>query len=235
MTKEWKAKADAAFVIVDVQNDFCPGGSLAVADGDKIVPVINELKKHFSTCVLTQDWHPHGHTSFASAHPGKKEYELIQMPYGEQRLWPDHCEQNTHGAELHKDLEAAPMDFILRKGNNPAVDSHSAVFENDHVTEPRFADGRTFTQMMKNHGIKTLVFSGLAFDYCVGMSALDARKKGFEVYVVSDASKGIAPASIKDMEQKLQAAGVKTVTSKHLSCFLADAPACSKPSCCKPK
>lgn len=211
----WKARKDVAFVVVDVQNDFCPGGNLGVTDGDKIIPVINDISPHFDTRVFTQDWHPHGHKSFASAH-GRNPFETTTMPYGVQVLWPDHCEQGTHGAEFHKNLNIGPWDFLLRKGTNPDIDSYSAFFENDRKTQPRFGDGRTFTEMMRDHGVRTLVFAGLAFDYCVGWNALDAKAEGFDVYVVMDATKGIAPDSIKDMEDKLQAAKVKMINASDL-------------------
>lgn len=210
MKKEriWKAPDDVALIIVDVQNDFCPGGKLAVAQGDEVVPVINELKKHFNTVVLTQDWHPEGHSSFASAHPGKKPFDTVPMPYGAQVLWPDHCVQGTEGAEFHPALDVSQDDFLLRKGANPRVDSYSGFFENDGVSQPRFAYGLTLKDVLEARGIKTVVLTGLAFDYCVGWHALDAVREKFNAVVVRDATRFIASETAQEMEQKLKSARV---------------------------
>lgn len=174
-----------ALVVVDVQNDFCPGGALAVAEGDQIVPGINALMKQFHTVVLTQDWHPAGHSSFASSHAGKAPMELIDMPYGAQVLWPDHCVQGSTGAAFHPDLETDRASLIIRKGANPEIDSYSAFFENDRKT-PTGLEG-----YLRNLNIKQLTFVGLATDFCVNFSALDAASLGFAVSVKLDLCRGI--------------------------------------------
>lgn len=174
-----------ALVVVDVQNDFCPGGALAVAEGDQIVPGINALMTQFHTVVLTQDWHPAGHSSFASSHAGKAPMELIDMPYGAQVLWPDHCVQGSTGAAFHPDLETDRASLIIRKGANPEIDSYSAFFENDRKT-PTGLEG-----YLRNLNIKQLTFVGLATDFCVNFSALDAASLGFAVSVKLDLCRGI--------------------------------------------
>ncbi len=174
-----------ALVVVDVQNDFCPGGALAVAEGDQIVPGINALMKQFHTVVLTQDWHPAGHSSFASSHAGKAPMELIDMPYGAQVLWPDHCVQGSTGAAFHPDLETDRASLIIRKGANPEIDSYSAFFENDRKT-PTGLEG-----YLRDLNIKQLTFVGLATDFCVNFSALDAASLGFAVSVKLDLCRGI--------------------------------------------
>ncbi|MDU8929437.1 bifunctional nicotinamidase/pyrazinamidase [Alisedimentitalea sp. MJ-SS2] len=166
-----------ALIVIDVQNDFCPGGALAVAGGDEIVPGINALMGEFDTVVLTQDWHPAGHSSFASSHEGKAPFGTTEMPYGTQVLWPDHCVQGSHGAHFHRDLIVDRATMIQRKGMNPAVDSYSAFFENDHVT-PTGLEG-----WLHSRGISSLTFVGLATDFCVSFSAVDAAKLGFQVTV----------------------------------------------------
>lgn len=174
-----------ALVVVDVQNDFCPGGALAVAEGDQIVPGINALMKQFHTVVLTQDWHPAGHSSFASSHAGKAPMELIDMPYGAQVLWPDHCVQGSTGAAFHPDLETDRASLIIRKGANPEIDSYSAFFENDRKTPTGLVG------YLRNLNIKQLTFVGLATDFCVNFSALDAASLGFAVSVKLDLCRGI--------------------------------------------
>lgn len=164
-----------ALVVIDVQNDFCPGGALAVPGGDAIVPGINALMPDFAAVILTQDWHPADHTSFASQHPGKAPLEMIEMPYGPQVLWPDHCVQGSAGAEFHPGLNSDRADLILRKGFRRAIDSYSAFFENDRTT-PTGLDG-----YLKARGITDLVMVGLATDFCVQYSALDAARLGFGV------------------------------------------------------
>ena len=213
-----KIFADAALVIVDVQNDFCPGGNLAVNGGDQVVPVINKLRNAFNTVVLTQDWHPAGHSSFASTHKAEP-FTTKEMDYGTQVLWPDHCVQNSEGAEFRSDLTLSRGDgnWIIRKGTNPAIDSYSAFFENDQKTRPTFNDGKTFTEKMKERGVKTLVFTGLAFDYCVGWNALDAVKEGFNAVVVEDATRAIAPDTEAAMRKQLADAGVKVVKAVDLA------------------
>ncbi|OUD09781.1 nicotinamidase [Marivivens niveibacter] len=177
-------KSTTALIVIDVQNDFCPGGALAVAGGDEIVAGINEIMDDFGAVILTQDWHPAGHSSFASSHAGKSPMELIEMPYGPQVLWPDHCVQGTKGAEFHPDLRI-DGDLIIRKGFNPAIDSYSAFFENDHTT-PTGLDG-----YLRTRGITDLTLVGLATDFCVNYSAVDAAKLGYTVTVRTDLCRGI--------------------------------------------
>jgi nicotinamidase/pyrazinamidase len=169
-----------ALLVIDVQNDFCPGGALAVPEGDQIVPGINALMSEFDAVILTQDWHPAGHSSFASTHEGAAPYDMIEMPYGPQVLWPDHCIQGTAGAAFHSDLNVDRADMIIRKGYNPAIDSYSAIFENDHKT-PTGLRG-----YLETRGIAELTLVGLALDFCVNYSAVDAAHAGFEVIVRED-------------------------------------------------
>jgi nicotinamidase/pyrazinamidase len=165
-----------ALIVIDVQNDFCPGGALAVPEGDTIVTGINALMGDFDAVILTQDWHPAGHSSFASSH-GAEPMTLTEMPYGPQVLWPDHCVQGTHGAAFHEDLMTDRADLIIRKGYNPAIDSYSAFFENDKTT-PTGLEG-----YLRTRGIDTLTMVGLATDFCVNYSAVDAARLGFTVTV----------------------------------------------------
>lgn len=173
-----------ALIVIDVQNDFCPGGALAVAGGDEIVAPINALMDDFGCVILTQDWHPAGHSSFASTHHGMPPMSMIDMPYGAQVLWPDHCIQMTQGAAFHRDLRT-DADLILRKGFNPAIDSYSAFFENDHKT-PTGLEG-----YLRTRGIEALTLVGLATDFCVHYSAVDAAKLGFDVTVRTDLCRAI--------------------------------------------
>lgn len=166
-----------ALIVIDVQNDFCPGGALAVADGDAIVPGINALMEAFNAVILTQDWHPAGHSSFASAHAGRTAYEMTEMPYGPQVLWPDHCVQGTDGAAFHPDLATTRADLIIRKGFDPDIDSYSAFFENDQTT-PTGLEG-----YLRTRGLTDLTLVGLATDFCVNYSAVDAARLGFSVTV----------------------------------------------------
>lgn len=174
-----------ALLVIDVQNDFCPGGGLAVTAGDAVVPVINGLMPRFDEVLLTQDWHPPGHRSFASAHPGRTPFETVQMPYGAQTLWPDHCVQGTPGADFHPGLNTTPARLVIRKGFRPAIDSYSAFFENDRQTPTGL------TGYLRERGLRRLFLCGLATDYCVAYSALDARAQGFEVTVLLDACRAI--------------------------------------------
>jgi nicotinamidase/pyrazinamidase len=174
-----------ALIIVDVQNDFCPGGALAVPRGDEILPAVNRLAAEFTHVILTQDWHPRGHASFASSHPGKQPFETIEVAYGEQILWPDHCVQGTPGAAFHPRLDASHAELIVRKGFRRAIDSYSAFFENDHRTPTGLAG------YLHERGLQRLTLCGLATDFCVLYSALDGRKAGFEVSVVTSACRGI--------------------------------------------
>ena len=173
-----------ALIVIDVQNDFCPGGALAVPEGDAVVPVINAMMDQFESVILTQDWHPAGHSSFASSHPGKAPYELTEMFYGAQVLWPDHCVQGSAGAAFHADLRT-DADLILRKGFRPAIDSYSAFFENDRRT-PTGLEG-----YLRSRGITDLTLVGLATDFCVHYSAVDAARLGFGATVALGACRGI--------------------------------------------
>jgi nicotinamidase/pyrazinamidase len=177
--------ATHALLVIDVQNDFCPGGALAVPEGDRIVPGINALMDEFATVILTQDWHPADHLSFASQHRGRAPMELTQMPYGPQVLWPDHCVQGTHGAEFHPGLRASRAELILRKGFRRKIDSYSAFFENDKTT-PTGLEG-----YLRTRGITALTLVGLATDFCVNFSAVDAARLGFDVTVRQDLCRAI--------------------------------------------
>jgi nicotinamidase/pyrazinamidase len=195
-------------IVVDVQNDFCPGGALAVPDGDAVIPVIHRLAPRFEHIVLTQDWHPMGHCSFASRWPGKKPLEVVELPGGEQRLWPDHCVQGMRGAEIHPGLQLERAELILRKGFRRDVDSYSAFFENDHRTPTGLAG------YCRERGLDRLFFVGLAYDFCVGFSALDARACGLEAVVIRDACRAIDVAgSIATMEAAFARTGVQLVGS----------------------
>ena len=172
-------------VIVDVQNDFCPGGALAVPEGDAVVPAVNRLAAQFAHVILTQDWHPPGHLSFASSHAGKNPFETIELAYGAQILWPDHCVQGTEGAAFHRDLDVPHAELIIRKGFLRAIDSYSAFCENDRRTPTGLAS------YLRERGFERLTLAGLATDFCVLFSALDAREAGFEIAVAVGACRGI--------------------------------------------
>ncbi|SMX26299.1 nicotinamidase/pyrazinamidase [Pelagimonas phthalicica] len=174
-----------AWIVIDVQNDFCPGGALAVPGGDEIVAPINALMSKFDAVVLTQDWHPSGHSSFATSHDGKSPYEVIEMPYGPQVLWPDHCVQGNDGAAFHAGLDVDRADLIIRKGFRPEIDSYSAFFENDQST-PTGLDG-----YLRSRGISELTLVGLATDFCVNFSAVDAARLGFKTNVRMDLCRAI--------------------------------------------
>lgn len=201
-------QSETLLLIVDVQNDFMPGGSLAVAGGDEIIPVVNKLVRQFDNVALTQDWHPAGHTSFAASHPGKVPYDTILLPYGLQTLWPNHCVQGTAGADFHRDLEATRAQLVIRKGYHPDIDSYSAFLA---------ADGMTATGLagyMRERGFSHIVIAGLATDFCVAWSALDARRLGFSVTVVEDACRGIdVDGSLAAAWRQFQQAGVERVAS----------------------
>ncbi len=191
-----------ALIVIDVQNDFCPGGALAVPNGDEIVAPINAMMPDFDAVILTQDWHPAGHSSFASSHPGKAPYDLVEMPYGPQVLWPDHCVQGTPGAEFRPDLRT-DADLILRKGFRSAIDSYSAFFENDRTT-PTGLEG-----YLRTRGIDRLTLVGLATDFCVHYSAVDAARLGFDVTVRTDVCRAIdLDGSLAAAEQAMRDAGV---------------------------
>ena len=197
---------DQALVVIDVQKDFCPGGALAVAGGDEVVPLINQLSRDFEHVVLTQDWHPAGHSSFASSHGGKRPFEMIMMPYGEQTLWPDHCVEGTEGAAFHPRLEWTKAELVLRKGFRKAIDSYSAFYENDHTTPTGLAG------YLGERGISQITLVGLATDFCVAYSALDAARLGFKVTVRLDCCRAIdLGGSLQRMLNKMRDAGVKLV------------------------
>jgi nicotinamidase/pyrazinamidase len=198
----WGKVMTKALIVIDVQNDFCPGGALAVAGGDEIVPGINALMSEFDAVILTQDWHPAGHSSFASSHEGAAPMSLVEMPYGPQVLWPDHCIQGSEGAAFHADLRV-DADLIIRKGYNPAIDSYSAFFENDHTT-PTGLEG-----YLRTRGINSLTMVGLATDFCVNFSAVDAAKLGFDVTVRNDLCRGIdLDGSMAAAREGMASAGV---------------------------
>ncbi|MGU9850442.1 bifunctional nicotinamidase/pyrazinamidase [Pseudomonas koreensis] len=201
----------SALLVIDVQNDFTPGGQLAVPEGDLIVPLINRLSGLFKQVIIAQDWHPSGHASFASSHPGRKPYDVIQLPYGEQVLWPDHCVQGTTGAGFHSELKLPHAQLIIRKGCNPDIDSYSAFLE---------ADRRTTTGLagyLKERGIDTVYMVGLALDFCVMFSALDARAAGFNAFVLLDACRAIdMEGSLAAAMERMQTAGVGLIQSNQL-------------------
>ena len=195
--------ATDALIVIDVQNDFCPGGALAVAEGDEIICRINGLMGEFATVVLTQDWHPANHASFADNHPGAEPFTLIQMPYGPQVLWPTHCVQGSRGADFHRDLRTDPAHLIVRKGFRPEIDSYSAFFENDHVT-PTGLEG-----YLRSRGVTAVTLVGLATDYCVAYSALDAARLEFKATVLEGATRAIdLSGSLSEARDKMRAAGV---------------------------
>jgi nicotinamidase/pyrazinamidase len=200
--------ATAVLIIADVQNSFMPGGSLGIPRGDEIVPVVNALSRRFANVVLTQDWHPPGHRSFASSHPGKNPFDVIALDYGEQVLWPDHCVQGTDGARICRNLDVAHAQLVLRKGYHPDVDSYSAFIE---------ADGRTRTGLhgyLRERGIVSVYVCGLATDFCVAWTALDARKLGFSATVIEDASRAIdTRGSLEAAWDKMKQAGVQRILS----------------------
>lgn len=197
-----------ALLIVDIQNDFCPGGALAVKGGDLIIPAINELSGKFKVVVLAQDWHPAHHLSFASSYPDKQPYENVEMEYGEQVLWPDHCVQNTKGAEFHPDLDTSNAQMIIRKGFRKHIDSYSAFYENDRKTQTGLSG------FLKGLNIDSLYICGLATDFCVKWSAIDGIEEGFEIYVVEDGVAGIdINQSVEESWKEMKAAGVKVIQS----------------------
>ncbi len=202
---------DDMLVVIDVQNDFCPGGALAVGDGDAVVPMINQLMTQFQQTVATQDWHPKEHLSFAGNHPGKEPFATIDMPYGPQTLWPPHCVQGTPGAEFHRDLDQSRIEMVIRKGFREAIDSYSAFFENDRTTVTGLGG------YLKERGVKRVYLSGLATDYCVAFSALDSAKLGFETAVILDACRAIdLDGSLAKSIAAMRQAGVKIVTGEAL-------------------
>jgi nicotinamidase/pyrazinamidase len=197
-------------LIIDLQNDFCPGGALAVAGGDEVIEPIHRIAPRFEHIILTQDWHPANHSSFASAHPGKKPYEQIELSYGAQTLWPDHCVQRTTGADFHPKLDLPQAELILRKGFRREIDSYSAFFENDRKTPTGLAG------YLRERGLTRVYLAGLAYDFCVAYSALDARRLGFEAIVIRDACRAIdLNGSVAMIEGEFAKAGVNVTTSRN--------------------
>ncbi len=195
-------------LVVDVQRDFCAGGALAVPDGDAVVAPINQLMKHFRHVVVTQDWHPADHSSFAVQHPGRQALEVVETPYGKQQLWPVHCVQGTPGAEFHPDLHWNRAELIVRKGFRREIDSYSAFLENDRTTPTGLAG------YLRERGLVRIFLAGLALDYCVGFSALDARALGLEAWVIADATRAVGVGESQTaMELRLAALQVGTVTA----------------------
>jgi nicotinamidase/pyrazinamidase len=198
-------------LVVDVQNDFCPGGALAVSGGDTVITLIHKIAPRFEHIILTQDWHPAGHSSFASAHPGKKPYEQIELSYGVQTLWPDHCVQGSKGAESHPALHLPQAELILRKGYRPQIDSYSAFFENDRSTPTGLAG------YLEERGFTRVFLAGLAYDYCVGYSAFDARRLGLQAVVIRDACRAIdLDGSAAKVEAEFDQAGVMMIESAEI-------------------
>jgi nicotinamidase/pyrazinamidase len=203
---------DGVLIVVDVQNDFCPGGALAVPQGDEVIPIVNSLAARFRNVVLTQDWHPRGHTSFASSHPAKKPFDTIVASYGPQVLWPDHCVQGTAGVEFHAALRAPHAALVLRKGFDRAIDSYSAFYENDRKTPTGLVG------YLRERGLTRLFFAGLAFDFCVRYSAEDARREGFDAFVIEDACRGIdIDGSVAATRKSFAALGIACLRAHEFS------------------
>ena len=203
--------ATDALLIIDLQKDFCPGGALAVAGGDQIVSIVNALAQRFAHVVLTEDWHPPAHISFASAHRGAQPYTTIEAPYGSQTLWPDHCVQNTEGAALHSALSVPHAELILRKGFRREIDSYSAFLENDHFTPTGLAG------YLRERGLKRLFLCGLAYDFCVRHSAIDGTALDFECIVIKDATRAVhLPDSVDATDLAFNEAGIQRIESADL-------------------
>src|SRR5437763_162035 len=201
----------SVLIVVDVQNCFLPGGSLAVKDGDQVIPILNRIAKSFANVVMTQDWHTPGHISFASAHPGKKPFEVVKLGYGDQVLWPDHCVQGTSGANISKDISIPQAELVIRKGYHHDIDSYSAFFEADHKT-PTGLGG-----YLTERGIKKAFLAGLDPEFCVARAAIDARKVGLETYVIEDACRGIdTQGSLAKAWAEMEKAGVQRIQSGDL-------------------
>lgn len=199
------------FIVVDIQNDFCPGGALSVPRGDEVIPLINQLAERFPNVVLTQDWHPPDHLSFASTHPGKNPYDTIIVDYGPQILWPDHCVRTTLGADFHKNLDVPHAALVLRKGIDRKIDSYSTFYENDRKTPTGLVG------YLRDRGFKRVFLAGLAFDFCVRYSAEDATREGFEVVVIEDACRGIdINGSVAATHESLSKLGVVRTTTEEL-------------------
>ncbi len=212
MNKDARFGDDGVLIIVDVQNDFCPGGALPVPQGDEIIPIVNGLAARFRNVVLTQDWHPRGHLSFASSHRGKRPFDTVTMDYGSQVLWPDHCVQDTPGADFHRALRAPHAALTLRKGFRRAIDSYSAFYENDRKTPTGL------TGYLRERGLTRLFLAGLAFDFCVRYSAEDARRQGFDAFVIEDACRGIdVDGSVAATRNSLAALGVPCIRTQEFA------------------
>jgi nicotinamidase/pyrazinamidase len=197
-----------ALLVIDVQNDFMPGGALAVADGDAVVPIINAVATKFDHVILTQDWHPTRHISFATTYANKNPYEIIQAPYGPQTLWPEHCLQHTDGAAFHPAVDIPHAELVLRKGFRRHIDSYSAFLENDHFTPTGLAG------YLRERGLTRLFLCGLAYDFCVRYSAIDGKHLGFEIIVIEDAARPVnLPNSVAETNAALAAAGVSRIFS----------------------
>jgi nicotinamidase/pyrazinamidase len=203
---------DSVLVAVDMQNDFCPGGALAVPRGDEVVSIINRLAARVHNVVLTQDWHPRGHSSFASSHPGRKPFETVKAPYGTQVLWPDHCVQETPGAAFHPALHIPHAGLVIRKGMHGAIDSYSTFYENDRRTPTGLVG------YLRERGLRRVFLAGLAFDFCVRYSAEDAQREGFDVFVVEDACRGIdMDGSVAAARASFSALGVACLRAREFA------------------
>jgi nicotinamidase/pyrazinamidase len=212
MTKEITVGDQDVLIVVDIQNDFCPGGALSVPQGHEVIPRVNRLAEEFAHVVLTQDWHPPDHLSFASAHPDRKPYDTIDVDYGSQILWPDHCVQATKGGEFHKDLHIPHAALILRKGIHRNIDSYSTFYENDRKTPTGLVG------YLRERGFRRVFLAGLAFDFCVRYSAEDASREGFEVVVIEDACRGIdVDGSVAATRESLNALGIVRTTTEVVS------------------
>jgi nicotinamidase/pyrazinamidase len=199
-------------LVIDVQNDFCPGGALAVPCGDEVIAPIHRVAPRFEHIVLTQDWHPSNHFSFAASHPGKQPYDSVELDYGTQTLWPSHCVQGTRGAEFHPALQLTQAELILRKGFRPQIDSYSAFFENDRSTPTGLAE------YLRDRNLTRVFLAGLAYDYCVGYSALDARRLGLPAFVLRDACRAIdLNGSVATIEREFAATGVQLINTADLA------------------
>lgn len=199
-----------ALVIIDIQNDFIPGGSLAVPGGEEIVPIINELQHKFDLVIATQDWHPRDHSSFAENHPGKKEFDIIKLNGMDQKLWPVHCVQNSKGAEFHPELQTEKIEAIFRKGTDKKIDSYSGFYDNAHLKSTGLSG------YLKDKGINSLYFCGLAAEYCVYFSIIDALKEGFEATLLEDATRAISEADFKKAKKAILHAGGKISTTSEV-------------------
>jgi nicotinamidase/pyrazinamidase len=208
MTEKFSIGEQDVLLVVDIQNDFCPGGGLSVPRGDEVVPLVNSLAARFSHVVLTQDWHPRGHLSFASSHPSKKPYQTIEVAYGTQILWPDHCVQGTVGAAFREDLAIAHAELVLRKGYHREIDSYSAFYENDRRTPTGLAG------YLRERGFTRVFLAGLAFDFCVRYSTEDAHREGFMAIVIEDACRGIdVDGSLAATRELFKSLGIRCISA----------------------